>query len=155
MMPTTIPSYCTPFFHRCKYFFAKFLNYLQKIFQRPEKQGHQLPDSLPKQGDGPPQKPACGQLPGQSPQGQGGGSTQPDVTPADAEAQLQPGPKGGDHENQVRRDGPTPAQGSQRSVEDAQTHTQPQSLDELQGGLGRGGHPNRRRRMPPLLRGSS
>ena len=114
-----------------------------------------MAQGLPKQGNGPSQQPAGGQFPYQRAQSQRSGDAQPDIAPADAEAQLQPGPKGCDNENQVAQDRPTPAQRSQKSIKEAQTKPQPQSLGELQGGLGRGGHPKRRRRKPPLLRGSS
>ena len=114
-----------------------------------------MAQGLPKQGNGLSQQPAGGQFPYQRAQGQRGGDAQPDIPPADAEAQLQPGPKGCDNENQVTQGRPTPAQRSQKSIKEAQTKPQPQSLGELQGGLRRSGHPKRRRRKPPLLRGSS
>ena len=114
-----------------------------------------MAQGLPKQVNGPSQQPAGGQFPYQRAQGQRGGDAQSDIAPADAEAQLQPGPKGCDNENQVAQGRPMPAQRSQKSMKEAQKKPKPQSLGELQGGLRRSGHPKRRRRKPPLLRGSS
>jgi len=115
-MPTITPSYCNPFFTRCKHFFQQ----IQKNFPRKHKKSEDFSDKLPKyvkQG-------ACdssGGMPAKhKPQPDACPVGKTKVSPADPEGQIQPSETGAAYEQQIRRTAADPAQGTEKIIQKPQ-----------------------------------
>ena len=109
---------------------------------------------MPNGGEYRPQKGAEGHLPktsaGQKPEA----VAEPQIAPAEPEAQLQPDPSGGNQKQCVAQLGKPPSERSEKAVDKPQSGTQHPADQKPPGGKLRGGHPKSRCRQPPLL-GSS
>jgi hypothetical protein len=83
-MPTIIPFYCNPFFHRCKQNFRKIQKFFYRKADYSEKTGH----CHPKTGKNRPEDPSCRGFPGDEAQDQSGRVPDPQVSSCDPESQY-------------------------------------------------------------------
>ena len=149
-MPTVIPSYCNPFFRRCKHIFSKF----QKNFSGKGKKRPNLYQSFPYFGHHRPQQPSRPPNPQKTAREHPRGGAEPHIPPADAESEINRGPQGGQDEQAVGQGGVPGPQRPQKFIPRTQSQAEQHGLAKPGRGHRRGRHPSRRRSQPPW-RGSS
>lgn len=115
----------------------------------------EFPNSFPKCGKNRAQQFAEGEDPHKTAGKEACGVADPQVAVAQVEAQIQPGPEGGSHKEEVGNMGIFGPQRTQKIINDAQPCAQQAGQGEAPESLKRGGHRNRRRQKPPGARGSS
>lgn len=147
-MPTIIPSYCNPFFHRCKHFFQFFEN----IFNRSKGKPDYFTDYFPKSGKNTPQHPSRKDTPSQSPKKHCSKVSNPEFSPADRKGMDQPKPCRQHQKYTVRQCCEPRSEGPQKLITQAQQHANDQSCAKPLGSQFRCCHPSSRRSRDPFCR---
>ena len=114
-----------------------------KFFPGQGQQGQCSAKSLPENGKNRGQRPAEGPIPECAAGGHGQQIPHPQISGAEAKAQIEPEPKAGQQKQGVCRGVPALAHGAQKAVEKAQQRPQQQAHTQPEGGSGRG-HPSSR-----------
>ena len=130
------------------YFFKNFFNWM-------ENKGKESDKKRPKPGKEGTKAFSNGYFFQNCPQKKPGAAAQPDVSPANGEAQIQPDPHQKRGKNQIRKLSVASSQRAQKSVKQPQKQSQQTGDSKLPGCLGGSRQPIRRLSQPPLLLGSS
>jgi len=109
--------------------------------------------SLPDPGENRPQQPSRGGFPDHQPQHQTEKTSEPQITPADAEHEIQPDPESRRQKQQIGQIGAAPPQRAEKAMPQPQNRPQQQTAEKPLGGNCRYRHPKSRRQ--PLSLGSS
>jgi len=147
-MPTTTPSYCNPFFPRCKHFFQFFEN----NFDGSQGKKDNFANYFPKSGKYAPRHPAGKAAPSQPAHYHGSKVGNPEFSPADCKGMDQPGPHHCCQKHTVRQHRKPRPQRTQKLITQAQQRPDDQGRGEPLGSQFRRGHPSSRRsRDPPCF----
>ena len=141
--------YCNPFFPRCKQNFCNFQNF----FQRKQDKTENCPQNLPNQEKYRPQPDADSFLPEKNSTDHTQQINQPDIPPAEGEADIQPGPDCCQGKDPIRQMAMARSQRSEKSIKNSQAAAQQKTAAQPPGSKGRTHRHSRC--QSPASRGSS